>query len=257
MKYATLWVAMVQITTVKTRRISRHPLRLHRDHPTAVAFLDESGTISHDRFFAVGCLKLAEPSVLLRAVQKLRDKYHWYDEIHWVDLTRDALPFYTDVAALIAASDAQFSCFVADRSAADPVTRFKTPWRAYEKLAVQLLLGNIRHPELVSVLADNYSTPDDVVFERDVRSEVNWRLKRLAVTSVCRLDSKSTDPLQLVDLLTSGISFEFRQAAGLAGKRSPKARLASDIRRFYGIESALNGVRMPKLNVAVYRDQGQ
>jgi hypothetical protein len=27
-------------------------------YPTAIAFLDESGAIAHDRFFAVGCLTL-------------------------------------------------------------------------------------------------------------------------------------------------------------------------------------------------------
>ena len=78
---------------------------------------------------------------------------------------------------------------------ADPVSRFGSTWRAYEKLAVQLLLGSIKKPEIVTVLADNYSTPKHVVFERDVRSEVNHRLGRLAVANVCRLASQSADPL--------------------------------------------------------------
>jgi Protein of unknown function (DUF3800) len=55
---------------------------------TSIAFLDESGAISQDRFFAVGCLKLAEPCILLREIQKLRDRHHWYGEIHWVDATQ-------------------------------------------------------------------------------------------------------------------------------------------------------------------------
>jgi hypothetical protein len=223
--------------------------------PTAMAFLDESGTISKDRFFAVGCLKLDEPSVLLRAIEKLRDQHHWYGEIHWVDLTQKSAPFYGQVAHEIAQSDAQFSCFVADRQQADPIARFGTEWRAYEKLAVQLLLGSIRPEELVTVIADKYSTPDHIVFEQDVRSEVNYRLKRLAVTSVCRLDSKAADPLQLVDLLTGAITFEFRQAAGLAGTATPKALLASSIRQGYGVTSVLGGcVVQDKLNVACYRN---
>lgn len=150
------------------------------DHPTAVVFLDESGAIAQDRFFAVGCLKLAEPSVLLRGVQKLRDRNHWYREIHFAELTRDALPFYRQVVSLLASSDCEFSCFVADRHAADP--------------------------------------------------------------------------LQVADLLTAAVAFEFRQSAGLAGADSPKARLARHVRESYGVESFLGGCDAPPLGVRLYRD---
>jgi hypothetical protein len=239
----------------RNRRRPRHTLA--RDHPTAVAFLDESGAISHDRFFSVGCLKLSEPSVLLRQIQKLRDRHHWYREIHFVDLTARALPFYEKVVQIVADSDAEYSCFVADRQMADPVERFESPWKAYEKLATQLLIGSIHPREVVTVLADNYSTPDDVVFEQDVRAEVNRRLDRLAVASVCRLDSGAADPLQLVDLLTSAVTFEFRQSAGLAGRRSPKAQLAAKLREAYGVDSFLNAHRGTRINVQLYRNGGQ
>jgi hypothetical protein len=131
---------------------------LPADYPTAVAFLDETGSIALDRFFGVGCLKLREPSSLLRDLQKLRDRHHWYAELHWVEMTRDILPLYREVIDLVASTDACFSCFIADRSIADPVERFSSPWRAYEKLATQLLIGSIPPGELVSVVADNYST---------------------------------------------------------------------------------------------------
>lgn len=205
---------------------------LAADHaPTGVAFLDESGSISQDRFFTVGCLKLSEPSILLREVQKLRDRHHWYGELHWVDLTAKALPFYKEVVKVVAAADADFSCFVADRQKDDPVARFGGPWAAYQKLASQLILGSIRARELLTVLADNYSTPDHVKFEEDVRADVNRRLGRLAVLTVCRLDSKSTDALQIVDLLTSAVTFEFRQSVGLAGQTSPRPSSRSSFDR--------------------------
>jgi len=137
------------------------------DTRTAIAFLDESGAISHDRFFAVGCLKLGEPSVLLRRIQKLRDQHHWYGEIHWVDVTKDSFAFYSSVIDVIAESEAKFSCLVADRESADAVARFGSSWRAYEELATQLLIGAIGPGELVTVLADNYSAPDEVVFEHE------------------------------------------------------------------------------------------
>jgi hypothetical protein len=98
-------------------------------YPTAVAFLDETGSIAADRFFGVGCLKLREPSRLLRQLQKLRDRHHWYAELHWVEMTRDSLAVYREVVDLVASAESSFSCFIAD-----PVARFGSPWRAYEKL---------------------------------------------------------------------------------------------------------------------------
>lgn len=235
------------------RDLRRRPRgTLPADCATAVAFLDESGSISKDRFFSVGCLKLAEPSVLLRKVQKLRDQHHWYQEIHFVDLTAGALPFYEHVVEIVAATEGEFSCFVADRESADPVARFGSHWKAYEKLAIQLLIGSISHREIVTVLADNYSTPDNVVFEQDVRAEVNRRMGRLAIASVCRLDSGAADPLQIVDLLTSAVTFEFRQSGGLAGFKSPKARLAAKVRAEYGVTSFLNGHDGDGINVKLH-----
>ncbi|MDP9297919.1 MAG: DUF3800 domain-containing protein [Actinomycetota bacterium] len=226
---------------------------LDRQHPTALGFLDETGTISSDRFFAVGFLKLTEPSVLARAIQHLRDQRNWYAEIHFTDVNRFNLPMYLRVVDTVASTPAcYFSCFVSDRNHADPIQRFGTPWLAYQALAQQLIIGSIKPRELVAVLADNYSTPPHVLFEQDVKYEVNRRLGRLAVTSVCRLDSKSADPLQLVDLMTGAVTHEFRQDAGIAGARSPKGKLAAHVREQFGFDSALDRVKLPSFNVARY-----
>lgn len=204
------------------------PGELERQHPTALGFLDETGSISSDRFFGVGFLKLTTPSELTRAVQLLRDRRHWYHEIHFSEVTRPALPFSKEVVDAIAATpQCSFSCFVADRAGADPIERFGNSWLAYQKLAQQLIIGSVRPRELVAVLADNYSTPAHDQFEEAVKYEVNRRLGRLAVTSVSRLDSRAADALQLVDLLTGAVAFEFRQAAGLASVTSTKGRVCS------------------------------
>jgi hypothetical protein len=81
------------------------------------------------------------------------------------------------------------------------------------------------------------------VFEKDLRREVNRRLDGLIAVTVCRLDSRSCDPLQLLDVLTGAVAFEFRQKAGLAGADTPKARLAEKFRESYGIPTALDATR--------------
>ncbi len=166
---------------------------------------------------------------------------------------KGALPFYEKVVTLLAEAELEFSCYLADRRSADPVVRFGSHYRAYEHLATDLLVASIKPYELVSVLADNYSTPDDVRFEEDVRNAVNKRLERLAVTSVCRLDSRTATPLQLVDLLTSAVAFEFRQSAGLASATSAKGSLAAYVRETFGVLSFLSGTTAP-FNVRLYTD---
>ncbi|MDQ3631634.1 MAG: DUF3800 domain-containing protein [Actinomycetota bacterium] len=207
---------------------------------TGVVFLDETGTISQGRFFGVACLKLTEPSVLLREVQALRDRRNFHiahgNEFHFADVTRGTISHYMEAIDLVVAAGAAFSCFIADRTLADPVARFGSSWRAYEKLAIQLLLGTISRREIVTVLADNYSTPKHVKFEVDVRDEVNQRLgKRLAVSSVFRLDSKSTDGLQLVDILLGAVTFRYRLAAGECTPGSIKDQLSRHVLTAYGI----------------------
>jgi hypothetical protein len=91
-------------------------MNLPCDYPTAIAFLDETGAIANDRFFAVGCLKLAEPSILVRGLQRLRDQAHWYQELHFFTVTRGVLPLCMKAVELVASTvDARFSCFVTDR----------------------------------------------------------------------------------------------------------------------------------------------
>jgi hypothetical protein len=118
-------------------------------------------------------------------------------------------------------------------------------------------MGTIHPRELPTVLADNYSSPDGVLFEQDVRTAVNQRRGRLGVTSVCRLSSKATDGLQAVDLITSAITHEFRQAGGVASSTNPKAALAQHMRGRYAIDSCLQGCKEGGLNVALYGREPQ
>lgn len=231
--------------------------RLPKSHPTGVRFLDETGSISSDRFFGVGLVALESPSTLLRAIQKVRDQGHWYHEFHFTGVTRGTMRTYKKIVDLcLGSSDLKFYCFVADRTRADPIVRFGDHWTAYEKMAEQLVLASIHGPAIVSVLADNYSTPDEILFEEELKAGVNRRLNRLAVTSVVRLDSKTSDGLQVVDLLTSAAVFEFRAAAGLASPKSDKAELAAYVRAALGVTSFLDGWRTDKHSVQIY-DHGR
>ncbi|MFN8019671.1 MAG: DUF3800 domain-containing protein [Acidimicrobiales bacterium] len=227
---------------------------LQRDHPTAVAFLDETGSVSGDRIFAIGCLKLSDPAAVLRQIRRVRDLRHRYGEIKFTRTrSRSHVEFYSEVVdCLMSDPKAQFFCFVADRTIADPIERFGTQWDAYAKLAEQLVSAHVATDEIVTVLADIYDTPGEILLEQTIREAVNRRLRRLAVASICQLDSRSTDGLQLVDLLTAGVAFGFRRDLGLAKAGGHKDQLAAHVRATLGMPEESESWRSEHHSIALY-----
>lgn len=210
-------------------------VKLPLSHPVSVGFFDEAGAISSDRFFVVGLLKIEDHSTLLKQVKNIRRRHKYWGEFKWASLTQENRGAYEDLISLLVSSTAKFSCFVADRHVADPVARFGNTFKAYEKLATQLLIGSVRPYELIAVLADNYSAPNSFSFEITVRTECNSRLSRLAVVSVVQVDSGATEGLQLVDVLVGAVAFGFKADCGLANHKSLKGKVAKGLRELVGV----------------------
>lgn len=229
--------------------------KLHKEHPTSVAFFDETGAIASDRFFVVGLLRITDHPSLNTEVRALRRRHKYREEFKWSGITAKNLHVYVELIDLLVSSPAKFSCFVADRHVADPVARFGDTFAAYEKLATQLLLGSIRPYELISVIADNYSAPNSRSFENAVLRECNGRLNRLAVVSVVQVDSAATAGLQLVDVLTGAVGFNFRANARLASHATHKGRVAAHLRAVCGVNDFNFGHADPDFNVKVYEHQ--
>ena len=153
--------------------MARFP-KLPKSHPVTTCFIDETGAIASDRFFGVGLVSCEEPSKMLRAVQKLRDQTHWYREFHFSSVTRDTLDIYKRlVDTCMSVNDMSFYCFIADRTVADPIARFGDSWTAYGKMAEQLVVASIPRGGVTSIVADNYSTPDVILFEEELRMNIN------------------------------------------------------------------------------------
>lgn len=233
----------------------KQPCTLHHSHPTSVAFFDEAGAISSDRFFVVGLLRVADHSGLLREVKALRKSARFWGEFKWATITSRNSAIHVDLIDLILRSEAQYSAFVADRHVADPMARFGDTFRAYEKLATQFLIGSTRPYEIVTVLADNYSAPNDRDFQGTVKKETNSRLRRLAVSAVVQLDSAATEGLQLVDVLTGAVAFGFKAATGLASARSNKGKVAAELLSRLSVSDLAPGYEADGFRVRVYEHQ--
>lgn len=203
-----------------------------------------------DRFFGVGLLKCPEPALIQRPMQALRDYEQFRTEIKWSEVRQNNLRIYrAALKCFFDCEESTFACFIADKKANNPLNRFGDQWRAYERLSAQLLIGNIKPNEHVTVLADEYSTPAGITFEENVRATVHTRLERNAILGVCRMRSTGVDLFQILDLLLGAVSYEHKIAAGLIHGRNPKGRLLNHIKDRLGIETFVGGVKTDRVNV--------
>ncbi|WP_214059001.1 DUF3800 domain-containing protein [Nocardioides aquaticus] len=220
-----------------------------------MAFFDETGAIASDRFFVVGMLRIEDHSALLKEVKALRSRHKYREEFKFWSITEANKQAYKDLIDLLLNSEARFSCFVADRHVADPVARFGNTFAAYEKLTIQLAHGSIKPYELMTVIADNYSAPNERSFEQTVKTQCNRRLKRLGVVSVVQVDSGATEGLQLVDILVGAVGSEFRANAGLASHVAHKAEVAAHLRARLGTSTFNLGFVKNGFSVAIYEHE--
>lgn len=219
---------------------------------TGVVFLDETGRLSvrTDRFFGVGLLKCPEPAVIQRPMQKLRDREHFRQEIKWSEVRQNNLRLYREaLKCYFECEEASFSCFISDKTVNNPIQRFGSEWAAYEHLASKLLVGNIKPDEIVTVLADEYSTPPGVRFEENVRRLVDRKLGREAICGVLRMRSTGVDLFQILDLLLGAAAYDHKLATGLITGRNPKARLLCHIKDRLEIESFVGDIKTTRVNV--------
>jgi hypothetical protein len=232
------------------------PTPQRRTHPRYVfGFLDETGALSspRDPFFAVGMLRCREPYAILRPIQRIRDRQHFYDEIKWNKVSAKKLPLLCDLIDVYwSCSDASFSAFIVDKRQHDVITRFGGQFEAYDGLARQLVIGSVRRGETMWIIADEYSTPPGVRFEENVRDYVNRRARGgHAVAGVCRMRSSGVDVLQIADLLLGAAVYEHKQVRGLV-KYKPKADLLEYIKERTGVPTFIGGYHDDRTNVAEY-----
>lgn len=214
---------------------------------TKFCFLDETGNLNNptDPFFTVGMLKLSQPYYLLNKLQYERSKRNFHDEMKFNKLSRRNIDFAKfAVGALFDARSVYFYSYSIDKEGAYFKKEFSgDPWQAYQKIAVRLLKDVALAPkEILILLADHVTVPKNIRFEVDVKREVNNSLKRLALAGVCRLDSRSNDFLQLVDLMIGAISYDLKIATGaVMGGYKYKADLVKYLKQNLGASEFMSG----------------
>jgi hypothetical protein len=226
-------------------------------YPTSTIFVDESGSrASGSRFFVMGAVKTREPSRLGREMKAVRDRTGFGHEFKFSEINQGNITAYYEALDVLAASDARIIASVVNKDVHDPFPGVKA-WDAHASVAAQLLVGAINRRELVTVVLDELSTPEDIYLGDMIRRKVNARFKCTSVISAITADSKSMDTLQLADLVAGAIAFERRRQAGENRKvgsnpNSPKSRVALRLLSNFGLTN-IDDSRSDRVNIATVR----
>jgi hypothetical protein len=132
------------------------------------------------------------------------------------------------------------------------------PWKAYEQISIRLATSALAPNEILIILADHITTPKNIRYEVSVKEKMNKKVNRLAVAGVCRLDSKSNDLLQVVDLFIGAINYDLKISTGIIGNGDTyKKELVKFIKDNIGIKNFTEGFRSKKFNIYVDPDLRQ
>lgn len=212
---------------------------LPTNHRTSLVFVDESGSASNTPVLAVGAIKFPSGhGRLITELQQFRDRSGWRGEAHFNEAKRLNAHLYREAVRILAASDARFSCVVIDRTKYDPFRGRREPWKTHAQLTIALLVQAIAGDEIVSATIDHLSMPPDVNYEGYIRAAVNKQKGRLALATVCRMDSRACWGIQLADVLTGAVAHQYRQRVdGSVTAGSPRGQLAAFIAEQFNLGS--------------------
>jgi hypothetical protein len=227
------------------------PISVPLRYPTSTIYLDDSGAkVLAGKLLVIAGIKVRRHGELLRAIRHVRDQTGFTGEFKFREINKGSVSAYYELIRQLEESDAHIVGSVTSR----PPGAKQPLWRFYAEVTAQLLRGAIVRRELVSVLMDHLPTPRKVALEDVVRGMVNKPLGNMAVVTAVSLDSRSSDGLQMADLVAGAIAFERRRVAGESGSASSmKARVVNQLKASFGTD--LLDCRTERVNIQTYRQK--
>jgi hypothetical protein len=227
---------------------------------TKFCFLDESGSLSNrtEPYFTVGLLKMSMPYYLQSKILYQRSKLNFHDEIKFNKISKNNIDFTKFVIdAFFDTRSLNFYSYTTHKESEYFKNNFASDiWSAYEKITLKLLVASLAEKEILILIADHITTPKDIKFEVNVKKNFNTSKKRLALSGVCRFDSKSNDLLQIVDLIIGSITYDIKYENKLVSGDEYKLKLVDYIKSKLGTTTFIKGFRNHFFNVFVEQDNG-
>ncbi|MDY2940710.1 MAG: DUF3800 domain-containing protein [Varibaculum sp.] len=232
------------------------------DTQVAEMFIDESGSkSSRNRFFVLGMVKSRNSAHLAREIRAIRERHNFWKELHFSEVTIGTQQIYMELCELLAGSDTRIGAYVFDKEHADPF-KHREVWRTAADCATQLVRGNINKGELVTVYLDLITTPKQFSVAENVKQQVNLKFGSLSVVSALDLDSKSSDLIQMADLVASAIAHYRRaqlsktgtsEASTIKGKISRRLMRCFDLDDFEDVRHESGKVNIQTAGKPIYR----
>lgn len=186
---------------------------------TKFCFLDESGSLSNstEPYFTIGLLKMSMPYYLQSKILYERSRQSFYDELKFNKISEKNVSFAKFIInSIFDTKSLSFYSYTTHKLSEYFQKNFsKDIWSAYEKITLKLLNASLGEKEILILIADHITTPKDIKFEVGVKKNFNESKKRLALSGVCRFDSKSNDLLQVVDLIIGCINYDIKYSKKL------------------------------------------
>jgi len=222
---------------------------------TKFCFLNESGSLSNrtEPYFTVGLLKMSMPYYLQSKILYQRSKLNFHDEIKFNKISKNNIDFAKFVVdAIFDTRSLSFYSYITHKESWYFKNNFtKDIWSAYEKITLKLLGASLAEQEILILIADHITTPKDVKFEVNIKKNFNESKKRLALSGVCRFDSKSNDLLQTVDLIIGCITYDIKYESNLVSGDEFKLNLVEYVKNKLGIDTFTKGFKNHSFNIFV------
>ncbi len=190
----------------------------YRDIKTSFCFLDETGLIFNkkDKYFALGMIKCSCPEKIYNRIRKIRQRFNYNEEIKWSQLNSE-VRFNVAMAifnCFLKEVDVKFNCIILNKYELDFEKEYDNNlckvYRSFTISLLKLIAG--RSPqELLIVLADDYFTPEKLEMESTIKKFVNNHYQNFVIAGVCQINSKSSDLLQLTDLILGSILYDLKK----------------------------------------------
>ncbi|MHB8651627.1 MAG: DUF3800 domain-containing protein [Minisyncoccota bacterium] len=227
---------------------------------TKFCFLDESGSLSNrtEPYFTVGLLKMSMPYYLQSKILHQRSKLNFHDEIKFNKISKNNIDFAKFIIdCLFDTRSLSFYSYTTHKESKYFQNNFtKDIWSAYEKITLKLLGASLSEKEILILIADHITTPKDVKFEVNIKKNFNKSKNRLALSGVCRFDSKSNDLLQIVDLIIGSITYDIKYRNKLVSGDEFKLSLVGYFKRKLGATTFMEGFKNHDFNIFVEQDNG-
>jgi hypothetical protein len=201
-----------------------------KDIKTCFCFMDETGLLrsDRDRFFALGIIKCNKPQDLYNRIRKIRYRYNYTEEVKWSNLDgKIRFDIAREFFNIFFTEDAKFNCIILDKNKLDFEKYFQNNlYKVYQSFSIALLKLIIgKNPEeVIILLADDYFTPDGTEMEDRIKKFTNDHYQKFVVAGACQINSKSSDILQLTDLVLGAILYDLKKQENLIGRQNTYKR---------------------------------